>query len=328
MFALQEVAPDLYWVALPTPEGLSQPWGVPRNVFVFTGASPALLDTGYAQTSDNLCAALAELGISPGEIQRIALTSLHADAAGAVHAFPNASVWTASAKSSDKPEDHDQTRHTQVLQALLRHPQKPESWTNDAVERFLALHFPARPSNVQHLQDGQPLRLGHYILDALQTEGVGYSSAAYFSADRGWLFPGPTATLTPRPVIDSPGEILDSLGKLGGMSVKRVFPVRGIIEEHPAVFFRALSLYATNLRSNMQYVFNTPQSSIDLAESDFGYLPDDLPRFAALVLEYDAVFREFAEAGVIREDSAGYGEGFPRYRMGTPIASRGPSQPR
>lgn len=328
MFALQEVAPDLFWVALPTPEGLSQPWGVPRNVFVFAGDSPALLDTGYAQTSANLCAALAELGIAPEDIQRIALTSLRADAAGAVHAFPNASVWTAGAAQSDTPDDHDHARHAQALRALLRHPNKPETWTDSAMERFLALSFPKPPDNVQYLKDGQPLRLGHYILDALQTEGVGYPSAAYFSADRGWLFPGPTATLTPRPVIDSPGEILESLGKLGGMSVKRVFPIRGIIEEHASVFFRALSLYATNLRSNMQYVFNTPQSSIDLAESDFGYLPDDLARFAALVLEYDAVFREFAEAGVIREDSEGYGDGFARFRMGTPLASRGPSQPR
>lgn len=327
MFALQEVAPDLFWVALPTPEGLSQPWGVPRNVFVFTGDSPALLDTGYAETTPNLLAALDALGLAPEAIRRIGLTSLHADAAGALAAFPHATVWTACDVET-APLAHEKQRYAQVFEALLLHPSKPDTWTRRAADHFLALAFPPAPSGVRRLQDGQPLRLGHYIFDALQTEGVGYPSAAYFSADRGWLFPGPTSTLTPRPVIDSPGAILDSLGKLGAMSVKKVFPIRGLVENHVNIFFRTLSLYATNLRSNMQYVFHAPQSSIDLAESDFGYLPDDLPRFAALVLEYDAVFREFAEAGVIREDQAGYGPHFPRYRMGTPLASRGPASPR
>lgn len=328
MFALQEVAPDLYWVALPSPPGLSQPWGVPRNVFVFTGAAPALIDTGYAGTAPNLVAALDALDLDPADIQRVALTSRSADAAGALDLFPEAGVWTAAA-ADPAALDEERRRYAEAFEALLLHPEKPKTWTEEAAASFLAARFDDVTPRAQQIADGQPLKLGDYILDALQTGGAGPPSAAYFSADRGWLFPGPVAALTPRPIQSNPGDLLDAIERLGGMSVKRVFPVQGIVEEHPQIFFRALGLFSTNLRTNMQYVFTSgAQSSIDLAQADFGYLPDDLPRFAALVMEYDSVFREFAEAGVILDDGEGFGPNFRRYQMGTPLTSRGPSQPR
>lgn len=303
------------------------PWSVPRNVFVFTGEAPALLDTGYQETGENLVAALDALGLDPWDIQRVALTSYQADACGAVSLFSQASVW--SAAEAENALTHDRARHEAVLDALLQHPDRPQTWTRERADAFLALRFGHTLPAVQRVEDGQPLMLGGTILDALKTEGVGTPSCAYYAADRGWLFGGPTVSLTPRPIQDDPGALIDSMTALGSMSVKRVLPVQGMVEEHPQIFFRSLSLYTTNLRTNMQYIFSAgPQSSIDLAFSDFGYLPEDMLRFSALVLEYDSVFREFAQAGVIRKVGEGLSDAFPRYQMGTPPMSRGPSQPR
>lgn len=324
MFALQSLAPDLYVVALPAPPDVPLPWGAPRNVYVFTGDAPALLDTGHAATLPNLHAALHTLGIQPEDIVRIGLTSTAPDAVGALSGFPEATAWTAAAPRSDSWAT-ERARYAAALDALLQHPNKPATWTRARADRFLAAYFVGEQPALRPVQDGQPLRLGNYILDALQLEGVGFPAAAYFAADRGWLFGGPTATLTPRPLQDDPDKLLASTSRLGSMSVKRVFPVRGLIEEHPHVFFRALSLFTTNMRSNMQHVLSRPLSSIALTEADLGYLPSDMVRFAASVLEYDAVFREFAEAGVIRRGDEGLSEAFPSYQMGTPVPRRGPA---
>lgn len=323
MFALQSLAPDLHVVALPAPPDVPLPWGAPRNVYVFTGDAPALLDTGHAATIPSLLEALRALDLLPEDIVRVGLTSLAPDAVGGLAAFEDATAWTAAALRHDCWAT-ERARYDAVFDALLAHPHKPETWTRDRADRFLASYFTGATLDLRPVQDGQPLRLGNYVLDALQLEGVGMPAAGYFAADRGWLFAGPTATLTPRPLLDDPGELLASTGKLGAMSVKRVFPVRGLIEEHPPIFFRALSLFTTNMRSNMQHVLSRPLSSIALTEADLGYLPSDMVRFAASVLEYDAIFREFAAAGVIREAGEGLHPAFPLYQMGTPVARRGP----
>lgn len=321
MFELHEVAPNVHQIALPAPNGIPEPWGRPRNVYVVGGESPSLIDTGYAATADQLHAALGELGIAPEHIQRIALTSLTQDAIGAAHTFPYATCWTALQKEHGNFEPL-RLRYQEILHALLAFEDKPKGWTAEYAESVTNQVFVASNTPVQYLESGLPLRLGNIVFDALETRGVAYGSCGYYAADRGWLFPGPSMALSPRSVMSDPGAMLDTLGELGGMSVKKILPVRGPVDDVPDIFFRTLSLYATNIRSNMQYVFEDPVSSIDLVLSDFGYLPDDLFDFANRLLIFDAIFREFAEAGVIHQKSEGQHPAFPRYSMGAPDDSR------
>lgn len=321
MFHIDEVTPDLFQVTLSAPEALGHTWGEARNVYVFTGEAPALIDTGYPQTAAHLHAALKTLGIAPGEVQRIVLTALTADAAGAASTFPNARCWTALQPRPDALQ-RARSRYENAFEALLSLSDTPASWTAERAQYLLDFIFPPPPQDIQYLESGQPIRVGHWILDALDTPGLSFESAAYFSADRGWLFSGPAVNMTPRAIIDDPTAMLQSLGSLGAMSIKRVLPVRGSIDDHPDIFFRTLSLYVTNMRSNMKYVFEEAQSSLDLVQADFGYLPEDLLEIAARLMTYDAVFREFDDAGIVHVVGDGQAEGFPQYKMGAPVAGR------
>lgn len=321
MFHIHEVTPDLFQVTLSAPEELGFAWGEARNVYVFTGAAPALIDTGYAQTADHLHAALKTLNVQPEQVQRIVLTSLTADACGAASTFPNARCWTALQPQSDALAAA-RARYEKAFEALLGLPDAPKTWTHERAEYLLDYIFVAPPEDIQYLESGQPIRVGNWILDALDTPGLAYESAAYFSADRGWLFSGPAVNMTPRAIIDDPAAMLYSLGLLGSMSVKKVLPVRGQIDDYSDIFFRTLSLHVTNMRANMKYIFEDAQSSVDLVQADFGYLPEDLLEIAARLMTYDSVFREFDDAGVVHVVSDGPADGFPRYKMGAPGAGR------
>src|SRR5690625_969655 len=322
MSQLHKVAPDLFQVTLSAPTSLGHTWGNARNVYVFTGEAPALIDSGYAQSADELHQALQSLNIAPADIRRIVLTSTTADAAGAASTFPNARLWTAL-KPEEHVHAHARARYQKIFQALLSLPDIPTTWTQDHEDQLLDTVFCPPPPNLQYLQSGQPIRLGNCILDALDTPGLAYPAAAYFAADRGWLFSGPAINMQPRAILDDPTHMLETLGTLGAMSIKQILPVRGDIDPNPDIFFRTLSLYVTNLRANMKYIFEDPESSIDLVQADFAYWPEDLMETAARLMTFDAVFREFDEAGVVHVVEDGPVEGFPRYKMGAPGAGRG-----
>lgn len=322
MYQLHEVTPDLFQVTLSAPESFGYTWGEARNVYVFTGPSPALIDSGHAAQQDALHAALRQLEIAPDAVQRILLTSLTADAIGGVSSFPNARVWAANAYEAAEI-DTARAYVQKIFDALRALPDAPKTWTDADAKQLLEQLFPTPTFPIQTLSDGQPIRVGQWILDALQTPGLHHPAAAYFAADRGWLFSGPAINMTPRAVPDDPGHLLETLGQVGSMSVKKVLPVRGTIDDFPDIFFRTLSLYISNMRANMKYIFEDPQSSIDLVASDFGYWPEDLYEVAARLMTYDAVFREFQDAGVVHIVEEGRVAGFPRFQMGAPGAGRG-----
>lgn len=322
MTPIHKVAPDLFQVTLSAPSALGPTWSAARNVYVFTGDAPALIDSGYAHSTDELHAALQTLHIAPTDVRRIVLTSYTADAAGGVHAFPHARIWSALSPETDALRAA-QERYQQVFSALQQLPNTPPEWAQTNTSALLKTVFPPPPSTIQYLESGQPIRLGSWILDALPAAGLAYPAAAYFAADKGWLFSGPAVNMKPRAILEDPTRMVETLNSLGAMSIKKVLPIRGEIEEHPDIFFRALSLYVTNMRANMKYIFEDPQSSIDLVHADFGYWPEDLFETAERLMMYDAVFREFDEAGVVHVVEEGPAEGFPRYNMGAPGAGRG-----
>lgn len=322
MSQIHKVAPDLFQVTLSAPETLGYTWGAARNVYVFTGDAPALIDSGYAHSADQLHHALQALNIAPEDIRRIVLTSYTADAVGAAHTFPNARLWTAL-KPENAVLNHARAHYQKIFDALLSLPDIPSAWTAEYAQHILHTVFAAPTADIQYLESGQPIRLGRWILDALDTPGLAYPAAAYFAADRGWLFSGPAINMQPRAILDDPTHMLDTLVALGAMSIKKILPVRGDIDPHPDIFFRTLSLHVTNMRANMKYIFEDPQSSIDLVHADFGYWPDDLLETAARLMTYDSVFREFDAAGVVHIVEDGPVPGFPRYKMGAPGAGRG-----
>ena len=65
--------------------------------YLVTGDAPVLVETGSQTSVPRLLAALAELGVEPGELAGVAVTHIHLDHAGGVGdvaaAFPEASVY-------------------------------------------------------------------------------------------------------------------------------------------------------------------------------------------------------------------------------------------
>lgn len=311
MFALQRLADDLVQVVLPPPPSLPKPWANPRNVYVLLGPSPALIDTGAREHAPALRAALQELAIAPEAIRRVGLTSRSTFAWGNLELFPNAVAWTAAPARDLAAE---RARWSEVYAALQVMDGAPLAWADVDVASFLDRLFEDEPSLVA-VEDGTALRLGTRVFDALRCDGTQEAAGAFYAADQSWLFAGPALNVLPRALPSDPGAWLETIGRLGQLSTRTVFPASGFVETSPSILFRTLSLYATNLRTNLQHVLDTWRSAVDLAEVDVGYLPDDLLRFGATVMSFDAAFGEFQRAGVVRtEDDSSVR--FPRFKMG------------
>src|SRR5690625_1678771 len=148
MSQLHKVAPDLFQVTLSAPTSLGHTWGNARNVYVFTGEAPALIDSGYAQSADELHQALQILNIAPADIRRIVLTSRTADAAGPASTFPNARLWTAL-QPEDPVHAHARARYQKSYQALLSLPGIPTTGTQDPADQLLGTVFCPPPPSVQ-----------------------------------------------------------------------------------------------------------------------------------------------------------------------------------
>src|SRR5690606_32259078 len=65
--------------------------------YLVTGDAPVLVETGSQTSVPHLLAALAELGVDPGELAGVAVTHIHLDHAGGVGdvaaAFPEATIY-------------------------------------------------------------------------------------------------------------------------------------------------------------------------------------------------------------------------------------------
>ena len=93
MYGIYELAEGVAQIALPTPPGITRPFGFPYNVYVLHGdASAAVVGTGFAGSRDALLAALYELGVDPRRVQRVLLTSALPECAGNVELFERATV--------------------------------------------------------------------------------------------------------------------------------------------------------------------------------------------------------------------------------------------
>lgn len=316
MYATERLQPGQWLITLPAHSPLSPPLGTSRNVYLLAEDTPTLVDTGFSAQREALVAALDELGFRPADIQRVALTSRDSAAAGNADLFENASLWAPAAPSAQSTQ---WLAHLEsVLQAMKGQESVPEAWQDCDVQTVIdALKPPQLPAHTLPLEEGMPLRLDRQVFDVLLTPGCGEGGAAFYAPAERVLYAGPCATWQSRPVVRAYSDFAESVGRVSRLSLEQLRPVHGPIEAHPEIFFRSLSLFVTNLRSNMQYVLSKPVSAFELAFSDFGYLPDDLLEFAGAVLEFDAILREFAAAGVVTREGQGP---LPRWAIGAPVS--------
>jgi len=184
------------------------------NHFVFLGPEPALIDTGYAQGHEETLAELAALGLEPAAVKRIILTHTHADHVGSVRSIQETSACRVSL--------HPISRH------YVETRNKWATWWYyyDHEAEFFPTH--------ESLEDGQEVRLGAMTFQVLHLPGHAAGMIALFepreeillSSDALWE--DDLGVLTPRiEGLDCVFRALESLDRLAGLKVRKVYPGHG-----------------------------------------------------------------------------------------------------
>ena len=150
--------------------------------YLVEGPAPVLVETGSQSSVPALLAALAELGVSPGDLAGVAVTHIHLDHAGGVgdvaRAFPRATVY--------------------VHEKGARHLADPTRLVNSAalvygplLDSLYGRLDPTEPDRIHVLADGEDIDIGGgRRLTTVDSPGHAKHHLALHDSDSGLLFAG------------------------------------------------------------------------------------------------------------------------------------------
>jgi len=237
----RQMAAGIHRITLPLPG--KKPG--PVNVYLFTGADHiALLDAGTARGFDLLCRALAELGLSCEDIDRILLTHSHIDHYGAVKKILRASrshieVAGNFEKTVSIATGLGVSRRTMSdFLALMGVPPLVRTAMRTLSSAFSLLGEKCRVTH--RVGEGEEVQMGDYRLRVLETPGHTTDSICLLEKRSGMLFSGdhvlphitPNAFVMleegrPLPSRLSQQEFYDSLEKVSRLNPKIIYPAHG-----------------------------------------------------------------------------------------------------
>lgn len=132
-------------------------------VYLFEAAEPCLVETGPAADGSRLCAALADLGIGPGDLAHIVVTHIHMDHAGGVGdllgTFPAARVWVHEAGA----------RHLADPSRLIASTAR--TYGEARMRTLYGTMRPSPPDRIVAVVDGATIALGDRSLRVVNTPG-------------------------------------------------------------------------------------------------------------------------------------------------------------
>jgi len=150
--------------------------------YLITGDAPVLVETGSQTSVPHLLAALADLGVDPGELAGVAVTHIHLDHAGGVGdvaaAFPQATVYV-----------HE--RGARHLVDPTRLVDSAAQVYGDLLDSLYGRLTPTPSDRVKVLEDGDELVVSsNRTLTTVDSPGHAKHHLALHDSDSGLLFAG------------------------------------------------------------------------------------------------------------------------------------------
>jgi glyoxylase-like metal-dependent hydrolase (beta-lactamase superfamily II) len=150
--------------------------------YLVGGPAPVLVETGSQSSVPALLAALAELGVSAGDLAGIAVTHIHLDHAGGVgdvaRAFPGATVYV-------------HPRGARHLAEPSRLVASAATVYGEALDSLYGRMEPTDPGRVRALEDGEEIPVGGgRVLVAVHSPGHAKHHMAFHDTGSGVLFVG------------------------------------------------------------------------------------------------------------------------------------------
>ena len=319
---IDRILPDLYRITLPMPFRL-------RHVHVYAllhDGRVALFDTGMniPETYRVLDEALATLGKTTKDIDRIFLTHFHADhcgTAGRLQEISGASVYLSQ---SDEMRLQYNNRHEELVERA-RHFFLPQGLPQKAMDNLVKLMAVFRKATVpfrvdRHLEPGDTFTLGGRTIEVIAAPGHTAGQMCFYLPGEGILLAGDhilpdiTPNLSPdifrleyRPLR----SFLDSLGAIRGLPVRMVWPAHG--DPYPDLPKRVDEIrehHAERTQLVVEALRGKEKTAFEVSADIFGADLPEFDQFLALNETYVHIV-ELLDRGAVRAAERG---GLVRYR--------------
>ncbi|NPV05052.1 MAG: MBL fold metallo-hydrolase [Syntrophaceae bacterium] len=313
---IDRILPDLYRITLPMPFRL-------RHVHVYAllhDGRVALFDTGMniPETYRVLDEALAALGKTTKDIDRIFLTHFHADhcgTAGRLQEISGASVYLSQ---SDEMRLQYNNRHEELVERA-RHFFLPQGLPQKAMDNLVKLMAVFRKATVpfrvdRHLEPGDTFTLGGRTIEVIAAPGHTAGQMCFYLPGEGILLAGDhilpdiTPNLSPdifrleyRPLR----SFLDSLGAIRGLPVRMVWPAHG--EPYPDLAKRVDEIrehHAERTQLVVEALRGKEKTAFEVSADIFGADLPEFDQFLALNETYVHIV-ELLDKGVVRAAERG-----------------------
>jgi glyoxylase-like metal-dependent hydrolase (beta-lactamase superfamily II) len=324
-YASWDVRADLTALVLPKP-GLPAPFGTPSNVYLLHGPQPALLGTGHPRSRGALLAALAERGLAPRDIRRVAALDWSPDQLGNAALFGRASCFVLS------PDLQAPARYGAWVEgqragwlddgrALRQDPAFEAAMPWEPFEAAVEAYFADTPTALDMIpvRDGHALRLGQRLWEVVDTPGPCEGHMALLDRADRTLCAGRLSVerMYGDLQVQAVQPYLRSVERVFDLKPRLALPSAGRPDEDGAGLLRRANRSLTTRLSNLPFVLQGVVTAPELLRRDLGYLPSQLGRALEAIRTTQACLDELVRTGATRHEGRGV---WARYGATAPAA--------
>lgn len=208
------------------------------HIYIIKGTNKnVMIDTGVADNYSNFVEQLAEIGLSPDDIDMVILTHEHMDHAGAAIFFTDTAVIAAHRSAANKIELQDEFV---TLRTVL-------AWR---IGHFTVDFW---------LEEGNFIDLGNYKLRVIHTPGHTSGCMCLYEPSQKLLFSGDTVfaggTLSQIGPSGNISDYMESIERLNALKIDELYPGHGRTSKTPEEDMSKATEYAMTLFEDSKLLF-------------------------------------------------------------------------